>query len=83
MLNERLRDALLRNGITPEQVAEATEVDPKTVERWITKARPPYRKHRHVVAAMVRESETYLWPDAESAPVRQFEAALPVASACG
>ncbi|MEV0698632.1 DUF5919 domain-containing protein [Saccharopolyspora sp. NPDC050389] len=64
MPNERLRDALLRNGITPEQVAKATEVDPKTVERWITKARTPYRKHRHEVAAMVRESETYLWPDA-------------------
>ncbi|MEU5849243.1 DUF5919 domain-containing protein [Saccharopolyspora shandongensis] len=64
MPNERLRDALLRNGITPEQVAEATKVDPKTVERWITRARTPYPKHRHAVAAMVRESETYLWPDA-------------------
>ncbi|WP_190820117.1 DUF5919 domain-containing protein [Saccharopolyspora pogona] len=64
MPNERLRDALLRNGITPEQVAEATKVDPKTVERWITRSRTPYPKHRHAVAAMVRESETYLWPDA-------------------
>jgi transcriptional regulator with XRE-family HTH domain len=64
MSNERLRDALLRHGLTPEHVARAIKVDPKTVERWITKGRPPYPKHRYAVAAMVRESETYLWPDA-------------------
>lgn len=67
MPNERLRDALLRNGFTPEQVARAIKVDPKTVERWITKGRIPYPKHRHAIAAMVRESENYLWPDAVEA----------------
>ncbi|WP_370946488.1 DUF5919 domain-containing protein [Amycolatopsis sp. cg5] len=64
MPNERLRDALLRNGLTPEQVAEAIGVDPKTVERWISKGRTPYAKHRHAIAALAREKETYLWPDA-------------------
>lgn len=64
MPNERLRDALLRNGLTPEQVAKAVGVDPKTAERWITMGRTPYQKHRHVIAALVREAETYLWPDA-------------------
>ncbi len=64
MANDRLRDALLGNGLTPEQVAEQIGVDPKTVERWITTGRTPYRSHRHEVAAMVRESEAYLWPDA-------------------
>lgn len=72
MPNERLRDALLRNGFTPEQVAKAIKVDHKTVERWITKGRTPYQKHRHAIAAMVRERETYLWPDAV-APERMSE----------
>jgi transcriptional regulator with XRE-family HTH domain len=63
MPNERLRDSLLRNGLTPEQVARATGVDPKTVERWITKGRIPYARHRHAIAAMVQEGESYLWPD--------------------
>lgn len=64
MANDRLRDALLTKGITAEQAAERLVVDPKTVERWITKSRTPYPKYRHKLAAMVQESETYLWPDA-------------------
>jgi hypothetical protein len=63
---------LLRNGLTPDQVARAIDVDPKTVERWITKDRTPYPKHRHAIAAMVREAENYLWPDAV-APERVAE----------
>ncbi|MFE0022293.1 DUF5919 domain-containing protein [Amycolatopsis sp. NPDC059021] len=74
MPNERLRDALMRNGLTLEQVAEAVGVDQKTVERWITKNRTPYPKHRHKIAAMARESETYLWPDSV-APERKAETA--------
>jgi transcriptional regulator with XRE-family HTH domain len=64
--NERLRDSLLRNGLTPDQVAKATGVDPKTVERWITKDRTPYARHRHAIAAMVQETERYLWPNSIS-----------------
>ncbi|MPY99992.1 MAG: XRE family transcriptional regulator, partial [Actinophytocola sp.] len=30
MPNERLRDALLKNGLTPSDVAERLRVDPKT-----------------------------------------------------
>jgi len=72
MPNERLRDSLLRNGYTPEKVAQAISVDPKTVERWITKARVPYPKYRSAIAALVRESENYLWPDAVE-PERKTE----------
>ncbi|HYQ66725.1 DUF5919 domain-containing protein [Actinophytocola sp.] len=72
MANERLRDAMLRNGLDLDQVATATKVDPKTVERWITKGRIPYPRHRRTIAAMVRETETYLWPDA-IAPERKAE----------
>lgn len=64
MPNDRLRDALLSGGITPTDVAERLDVDPKTVERWITTSRIPYPRHRHAIAAMVQESETYLWPGA-------------------
>lgn len=61
--NERLRDALLGGGISPETLAQELQVDPKTVERWITKGRTPYPKYRHKIAAKVQESERYLWPD--------------------
>lgn len=64
MSNDRLRDAILRNGLTPTEVAEKIGVDPKTVERWITQDRTPYPRHRHAIAALVRESESYLWPKA-------------------
>lgn len=67
MPNARLRDALLRHGLDLDQVARATSVDPKTVERWISKGRLPYPKHRRTIAAMVRETENYLWPDAITA----------------
>ncbi|GAA4838701.1 DUF5919 domain-containing protein [Saccharopolyspora rosea] len=66
MANERLRDALLRKGLTNEHVAKSMGVDPKTVERWITKGRTPYPRHRRTIAAMLRESESYLWPDSVS-----------------
>lgn len=64
MPNQRLRESLLRNGFDFIQVAKATGVDPKTVERWITQNRTPYPRHRRAIAAMVREDESYLWPDA-------------------
>ena len=39
MRNERLRALLLERGQTPDKLAEAVQVDAKTVERWITKGR--------------------------------------------
>lgn len=66
MANERLRDALQSQGVTPVQLAEELGVDSKTVERWITKERAPYPKYRHAVAAKLNERECYLWPSAVS-----------------
>lgn len=74
MANERLRDALLRHGLDIDYVAEKTGVDQKTVERWITKGRVPYPRHRHTIASLVRETENYLWPDAV-APERRAQVA--------
>ena len=63
MPNNRLRSALLERGITAVDLAQALEVDPKSVERWIS-GRTPYRRHRYAVAAHLGVDEVYLWPDA-------------------
>ncbi|WP_214108078.1 helix-turn-helix domain-containing protein [Acrocarpospora catenulata] len=64
MANERLRAALLERGVSVAELAAAIEVDPKTVERWITKGRAPYRKHRYAVSSHLGMDESYLWPEA-------------------
>jgi transcriptional regulator with XRE-family HTH domain len=66
MPNDRLRDALLRAGITPADLAQQLGVDPKTVERWIIQDRSPYPRHRHAIAALLKEPPSYLWPAAGS-----------------
>jgi transcriptional regulator with XRE-family HTH domain len=63
MPNDRLRTALLERGVTPAELAEALDVDPKSVERWIS-GRTPYRRHRYAVASHLGVDEVYLWPDA-------------------
>ncbi|XVQ86134.1 helix-turn-helix domain-containing protein [Microbispora siamensis] len=64
MAKERLRAALLERGVSIAELATAIEVDPKTVERWITKGRAPYRNHRYAVATHLGMDEGYLWPEA-------------------
>lgn len=64
MANDRLRDSILRSGLTPAMLADSVGVDPKTAERWITQGRAPYPKYRHAIAALLKETESYLWPDA-------------------
>lgn len=64
MANERLRALLLERGETPSVLADALQVDNKTVERWITKGRVPYRRHRHSVAAHFGVDESFIWPEA-------------------
>jgi transcriptional regulator with XRE-family HTH domain len=64
MPNERLRALLLERGVTLDKLADVAEVDAKTVERWVTKGRLPYRRHRFTVAAFFGVDEAYIWPDA-------------------
>ena len=66
MPNERLRAALLERGLTPSKLGDEIGVDHKTVERWITLGRTPYRRHRYAVAARLAVDESYLWPEALS-----------------
>ncbi|MFD5885538.1 helix-turn-helix domain-containing protein [Streptomyces sp. NPDC060334] len=63
MPNERLRSALLAKGMTVQQLAETIEVNAKTVERWITQGKMPYRRHQYAVAAHLNVSVTTLWGD--------------------
>ncbi|GAA1173546.1 DUF5919 domain-containing protein [Streptomyces hebeiensis] len=63
MSNERLRSALLAQGMTVHDLAEAIAVAPKTVERWITQGKVPYRRHQYATASRLKVDVTTLWDD--------------------
>lgn len=63
MTNERLYTALDRSGLNVQTIADKTQVDPKTVTRWLS-GRVPHPTHRVAVARLVNEDEEYLWPSA-------------------
>lgn len=77
--NDRLRTAVNSAGLTPDDVAARLGVDPKTVARWISQGRAPYPKYRAQIAALVRESESYLWPDVVSEVERDSAATSEIA----
>jgi transcriptional regulator with XRE-family HTH domain len=60
--NERLRVAIREANITLEDVARVASVDVKTVTRWLTKGRIPYRRHRDLVADYLGADAAELWP---------------------
>jgi transcriptional regulator with XRE-family HTH domain len=64
-VNERLHSVLAQRDVTPESLAEACDVDPKTVGRWLG-GRLPHPRHRHRVAQHLRVEETFLWPPPQS-----------------
>jgi len=55
---------MMRAELDTESLARKIDVDPKTIERWITKNRVPHAKSRAKAAAVLGETQTYLWPDA-------------------
>ncbi|WP_030240884.1 XRE family transcriptional regulator [Streptomyces sp. NRRL S-350] len=61
-MNERLHSVLAQRGVEPGALAEACEVDPKTVGRWLG-GRVPHPRHRFRAARLLRVEETFLWPD--------------------
>lgn len=71
MPNERLRGALISAGLNVQTFSEQVEVDPKTVERWITQDRTPHRRHRLNAATILGKSDTYLWAGTHSDPRSQ------------
>lgn len=60
-MNQRLRTVMAQQGVSPDTLAEACSVDPKTVDRWV-KGRVPHRRHRWVVSQRLNTEESYLWP---------------------
>lgn len=63
MPNERLRSALLARGMTVQNLADEISVNPKTVERWITQGKVPYRRHQYATASALKVDVTTLWDD--------------------
>ena len=63
MANERLRSAMAKAQADIEAITQATGVDPKTVQRWLS-GRIPHPRHRWAIATLLGEDEGYLWPAA-------------------
>lgn len=61
MANKQLKTALKEAGLTPDELAERLQVDPKTVRRWIS-GRAPYPRYRTQVAGMLGVHARQLWP---------------------
>ncbi|MHA7959562.1 XRE family transcriptional regulator [Streptomyces sp. L500] len=62
MPNERLRAAMAAGGWTYATLAETTEVDPKSVERWVNQGRVPRRATAVQAAEALGEDVHALWP---------------------
>lgn len=62
MQNERLRATMIARGMSAQLLAEKAEIDPKTVERWISLGRTPYVKTAVRAAEVLGEDPVFLWP---------------------
>ncbi|WP_369201692.1 helix-turn-helix domain-containing protein [Streptomyces sp. PU-14G] len=62
MQNERLRAVMAAGGWTYSDLANATGVDPKSVERWVNLARTPRRVTALKAAEALGEDVHALWP---------------------
>jgi len=74
-VDERLRTAMIRTGISAGDLARCCGVDVKTAERWISPGRVPHRSHRWAAARRLGSEESYLWPEARRPAGRRVEAA--------
>src|SRR5258705_13254402 len=74
-VNERLRTAMIRTGITAEELALCCGVDVRTAERGISPGRVPHRTHRWAAARRLGYEESYLWPEVRRSAGRRGGAA--------
>jgi len=70
VVNERLRQAIRDADMSLNDLAGEIEVDPKSVERWITKGRVPHPGNRAKAARVLGLDESVLWPQLEDARAR-------------
>jgi hypothetical protein len=82
MANERLRTSMAQAQIDVDTLAQAAQVDPKTVHRWLG-GRVPHPRHRWAVAILLHEEEGYLWPSARPDLAPGAEATTEIAAAYG
>lgn len=68
MANERLRASMTAAGYSVQTLAEAVEVDPKSVRRWISQERVPHASTRAAVAKVLGREETFYWPSLLDSP---------------
>jgi hypothetical protein len=73
-MNHPLARALRGVGLDTVDVASRLQVDPKTVQRWLT-GRVPYPRHRAALARLTGWTERDLWPHAVR-PVEQQRQAV-------
>ncbi|MEV0456454.1 XRE family transcriptional regulator [Catellatospora methionotrophica] len=62
MANERLRAVMHSTGITTQRLAAELGVDPKTVERWVTRDTVPHRTTAFNAARLLGSPMAYVWP---------------------
>lgn len=72
-VNERLRTAMMRTGVTLDDLAQCCGVDPKTAERWLSTGRVPHRTHRWAAARRLGYEESYLWPEVQRSAARRAD----------
>ncbi len=65
MPNERLRTAMREAGLTYGTLATRLSVDPKTVERWVTRDVTPHRLTASNAAKLLDQAVSWLWPDVD------------------
>ena len=66
MANERLRKTLTESDYDERALAEELGLDPKSVQRWITREVTPRRTMAHRAAKLLNVPAAWLWPELDS-----------------
>jgi len=66
MANERLRTTLAESEYDERSLADELGLDPKSVQRWITRGITPRRTAAHRAAKLLGVPVAWLWPDLET-----------------
>lgn len=61
--NERLSSTLHATGYSSGTLADELGVDPKTIQRWVTRGRVPHRSTALRAAKLLNVPANWLWPD--------------------
>ena len=76
MPSERLRTTLAESDYDERSLADELGLDPKSVQRWITKNVTPRRTTAHRAAKLLGVAASWLWPDLETGRESASEAEI-------